>query len=599
MRQNLGDLLKLVCTFGLLFVSASLHATVIFSNGAEAGLSGVGLATEARPGGGFYSRISAGLNFIGYTCDGNFYLADNFSVRGIGAEITSITVFAQQQFANVPTIVGGTCQIRLGGPAGALVASGTFQSCHFTDTYRVSQNVTNDDYRIQAVKFDFGGTELAPGNYFLVYTLDNGFGAGPYSPSLARVGSPTTPNANAQQYNWLTQSWGPIPEPSPQDLPFTIEGKQCADIMLSYDTVAGQLDSVSPFSGASDPYATLPTPAILGSTTYDPTKQRLFGVTSTTNKLYEFELDGTLKLTGDIGTQPLTIHGLEWDDQFEELLAVTSPQSVANPAVLLKINANNANVTFAIPLPLFGGVNDIAFNSRTNTLYMFNSSNLTLYEVNRTFGNLTTVGVVGGPTSPGDLAYSRDLDMLFLVESNGNLWRINMGTGGAVRIGDIGGGNYLGLACINEDRAVPESLVVDQGLLFGGGVQQLRVSDDDRFYVLNDADHPNTRLIVTTDHCISAVTRLHFSIESFCTTNDLTEFIEFRDWTSNAYVPVGARSTTRTETFKSYHLSSNVNRFMSAQRAVEARLRYIPQADLEAADGWAIGIDLIRIDVAP
>lgn len=219
-----------------LFVLAGMVAMVaaqaqsLYNNAIPAGLTGEGLITGNRPAGGFYSELQGGNTSAGFNANGNpFRVADDITVPAPGWIVNMVKVFTYQTASTnitAPTITGGALEIRAGSPTGTVVASGTFQSAALTEIWRIFANQPNDQRRVQIVNFSFPNVTLNPGTYWITYNLSGSLASGPWIPTLTRIGQPSTPGANAQQFNGT--AWATIVDSGsqqPQDLPFWIDGE--------------------------------------------------------------------------------------------------------------------------------------------------------------------------------------------------------------------------------------------------------------------------------------------------------------------------------------------------------------------------------------
>ncbi|MDQ2986984.1 MAG: PEP-CTERM sorting domain-containing protein [Armatimonadota bacterium] len=212
-------------------VAASSQAIVLFNNADGRGLfEPLGIGTEVRPAGGFYSRLNTPPgNVLGFSSSGAFRLADDFSIADAGWQIDSASTFVYLTNATAPTVTGGTFDIRdnttTPGTPGLSVASGTFSSVAFTDIYRIGSTV-NDARRVQRVEVNFSSVVLLTGTYW----LDFNFVGGSFTPPLTAPAANVTPGStNAKQWNgaaWVnaidTGTTGL--ENFPKDMPFLIHG---------------------------------------------------------------------------------------------------------------------------------------------------------------------------------------------------------------------------------------------------------------------------------------------------------------------------------------------------------------------------------------
>lgn len=578
-------------------------AEVIFNNAEKNGLSDEGLITGPRVGGGFYSEVQAGNSTAGFNViSGTSRIGDDFSIDRNGVFLSKATLFAYQTNALAPSITGAVVRIRRGGSTGAIVATGTFVSAKFGSIYRIFNGSPDSSRRIQVVTVSFNHVELTPDDYFISmeFTGSGGF-TGPFAPPLTKVGATSLPGANG-----LTQSgtnpWGPLNDgTNRQEVPFILEGVECASKLYAYDTTSRQIREVNPVNGTSTLFATMPAGSpILSGWTYDSYRQDIFAISSSTDMSYRVEpLSGLLDPQGPLLLTPSPIaHGIENNrgsnygsassvggDRF---FFIEGPSGEAFVRGNLGVGNN--------------GFNNFGYNLRTNTMYMTNSSTDSLYEVDYINGTASLIGPLNGPTNPNSMAYYPDTNQMFVTENNGNLWSVDMSTGSSLFVGDIASsGNWIGLYCVNDEIGRPSDYDITAGTYFGGNFASLLESDDDRLYILCDEDNPLGILEFTVTYCEQDWYTVHPQAETVSTRDDITEFLELYRNDTNVWQTFGVgsfRTTSLTESSFGFNLINigTTSRYVTPQRTLRARLRYVPQTDLEVSDGWSLAIDRVRVD---
>lgn len=142
----------------------------------------------------------------------------------------------------------------------------------------------------------------------------------------------------------------------------------------------------------------------------------------------------------------------------------------------------------------------------------------------------------------------------------------------------------------------PNNVTLITGTPFGGNLASLCNSDDDSYFILNDENDPNAVVEITGTGASTTATSIKLNFETAATRTDISEFVEAFNYATNAYQTVSTRTTTLADAAASVTLAPGAN-FVSGTGEVKVRIRYIPQADLEAADGWAESIDVVTWEV--
>ena len=195
-----------------------------------------------HPGAGFggahVSMASAVPNSAGNNTNGtivnSFAIADDFTVGGLGWDVTTVEMFAYDSLApaGVPRFTSTLMEIRDGSPTGTLIATGT-TSWAYSGINRVfngAANLLNTDRQVQRVTGVFNVT-LNPGTYWLVHSIQTtGSAWTPYvmDPNVQNPNDPITRVGNAMIRNtgvWApgtvtTGAWNQAPEH-----PFIVNGQ--------------------------------------------------------------------------------------------------------------------------------------------------------------------------------------------------------------------------------------------------------------------------------------------------------------------------------------------------------------------------------------
>ncbi|MFU8829446.1 MAG: hypothetical protein ACNA8P_08440, partial [Phycisphaerales bacterium] len=170
----------LVCAGGLIAATSGLASAggILWDNGPMVTHPGAG------SGGADVSMASvnpntAGSNVRSFAPDPNFRVADDFTVGAGGWLVNSIVSFGYQTNASVPTWTGANMNIWDGAPnaGGTIVATSTSFTLEATGIFRVfngEANLSNTARPVWGISFDFGGLNLAAGNYWMDWQVEGG-----------------------------------------------------------------------------------------------------------------------------------------------------------------------------------------------------------------------------------------------------------------------------------------------------------------------------------------------------------------------------------------------------------------------------------------
>lgn len=151
------------------------------------------------------------------------------------------------------------------------------------------------------------------------------------------------------------------------------------------------------------------------------------------------------------------------------------------------------------------------------------------------------------------------------------------------------------LCYASAKRATLASYAVDQGLNFGGNLASLAASDDDKAIVLCDELDPNAQ--ITIEGSVPSglsYARSYVFTETSASRNDLSMFTDCFNFSTSQFDGLAFATSTLTDTRKwsKTPAASYVN---AVTGSIRLRIRWIPQADIDAGDGWTQSIDCVRM----
>jgi hypothetical protein len=81
------------------------------------------------------------------------------------------------------------------------------------------------------------------------------------------------------------------------------------------------------------------------------------------------------------------------------------------------------------------------------------------------------------------------------------------------------------------------------------------------------------------------------TVETSASRNDLSEFLEAFNFVTNTFAPVNFRVSSLTDVTTTVTLSSD---YVNGADEATGNIQWVPQTDLEAADGWTETVDLVE-----
>lgn len=138
----------------------------------------------------------------------------------------------------------------------------------------------------------------------------------------------------------------------------------------------------------------------------------------------------------------------------------------------------------------------------------------------------------------------------------------------------------------------PSSMSVVAGQLLGGVVTDLHTSNNVYVALLCDENDSSGTLETTGTSPYASTTKVEMIFETKAARPDLSEFVDMYNYTTNSWENVNFRNSPLTDSSVTKTFTSSPGRFIqSGTRTMRVRFRFIPQGDVDAADGWSMSID--------
>jgi hypothetical protein len=139
----------------------------------------------------------------------------------------------------------------------------------------------------------------------------------------------------------------------------------------------------------------------------------------------------------------------------------------------------------------------------------------------------------------------------------------------------------------------PASFTVIDGTHFGGNLASLAASDNDPLFILNDESDSTATVEFVATGVTTPTTSVTLNLETAASRDDLTEFYRTYNYTTSAFVTVDSATSSLTDAIHTIGLPGAATDWVSGGEA-KARIQWIPQTDLEAADGWIEIVDHVE-----
>lgn len=296
--------------------------------------------------------------------------------------------------------------------------------------------------------------------------------------------------------------------------------------------------------------------------------------------------DNCLQFTGiggaGGGSVPSTHNELQWTGNFQ-----------TNDVNVVKVQYRNYSSTdLNMRVVLFGLVGSRwtsteAFPLPANSGWRTHYHVLTQGEMTRTLGSESFASV-----------YTLVTKMMIRNDSS------TPSSGGSPAAATVGIDN---VTARNDIALAATDLAVAAGIPFGGTVAETAEPDDNYFFLLNDENEPNGTLEFTfteQEDMIPTVAwrGLGINLETGATREDLSLFLDYYNFNTNAYTNIHLASSTLSDNVFASTLANNFTQYISEAGGtlkLKARIRWIPQTDLEVSDGWAERVDRLTWFLVP
>lgn len=141
----------------------------------------------------------------------------------------------------------------------------------------------------------------------------------------------------------------------------------------------------------------------------------------------------------------------------------------------------------------------------------------------------------------------------------------------------------------------PSAIETEVGIPFGGDLPQVQASDDDYYYVLNDENEPNGRVRMDFTGIAINPSYVTARLEASASRTDLSLFIQVRNTLTSNYRQFALGTSTLNDTTYIFKSATNIHELVSGGNS-SWRILWVPNQDLEAADGWAEAIDKFDLE---
>jgi hypothetical protein len=149
---------------------------------------------------------------------------------------------------------------------------------------------------------------------------------------------------------------------------------------------------------------------------------------------------------------------------------------------------------------------------------------------------------------------------------------------------------------VTTQTLAPTAYTIVEGMNFGGNLASLAASDDDKVFILNDEASTNARIDISATGANTPTGIVSVKYETSSSRDDLSVFMDVYDnGAVNNWVNRDFHVSTLTDTVRSINLPNGTTPV--AGGLIKMSLRYLPQTDLEAADGWTETIDQVQYTI--
>lgn len=143
------------------------------------------------------------------------------------------------------------------------------------------------------------------------------------------------------------------------------------------------------------------------------------------------------------------------------------------------------------------------------------------------------------------------------------------------------------------------SVVTTMGSTLGGNAASLSADDENKYAVLCDEFDSNGEVVATYTTLDREPKSINCVLQSRAGRNDLSQFWRIRRYSDSSWELLQFATTSLVDTNYSKSITSNVTNYSDSAGTMSMQVSWIPQGDIDAADGWSMSIDVLRFDLVP
>lgn len=155
-------------------------------------------------------------------------------------------------------------------------------------------------------------------------------------------------------------------------------------------------------------------------------------------------------------------------------------------------------------------------------------------------------------------------------------------------------GNNEAILWVRTFAAPLVSAAVLQGSYLGGSLAALNQSDNSYFVTICDEFDSTGEVFIVAQTTISNSESISGKVESRASRPDLTQFVRLRNFATNQFDVTDSRTATLVD--QSLGFIQSAANHTNASGEIMVSLLWLPQNDVDAADGWSMSIDLVQIE---
>jgi hypothetical protein len=143
----------------------------------------------------------------------------------------------------------------------------------------------------------------------------------------------------------------------------------------------------------------------------------------------------------------------------------------------------------------------------------------------------------------------------------------------------------------DAESSVPYTYSIVSGLYFGGSLGSLAADDNDKLLVMLDEFSPNSEIQFTAHARTSNPATMKLQGVVASSRSDVISYSEIYDLSTSNWVQLDVRIVNPVDSTFVAVVPSPLGRFIDIGQDIRTRIRSIPTADIDAADGWTFAID--------